>query len=42
MKRFGVSARHGADELIPVSQIFDHSKRVRSLEIAATAIDVTA
>jgi hypothetical protein len=29
------AARHGADELILVSQIFDKSKRVRSLEIAA-------
>jgi len=29
------AARHGADELILLSQIFDHSKRVRSLEVAA-------
>jgi alkanesulfonate monooxygenase SsuD/methylene tetrahydromethanopterin reductase-like flavin-dependent oxidoreductase (luciferase family) len=27
--------RHGADELILLSQIFDHAKRVRSIEIAA-------
>jgi len=30
--------RHGADELILTSQIFDHAKRVRSFEIAAAAM----
>ncbi len=29
------AGRHGADELILISQIFKHSKHVRSLEIAA-------
>ena len=30
--------RHGADELILTSQIFDHAKRVRSYEIAAEGL----
>ena len=43
--RAGLSAfaeRHGADELILTSQIFDHAKRVRSYEVAAEAMGVTA
>ena len=32
--------RHGADELILTSQIFDHAKRVRSFEIAAEAAGI--
>jgi alkanesulfonate monooxygenase SsuD/methylene tetrahydromethanopterin reductase-like flavin-dependent oxidoreductase (luciferase family) len=39
--RAGLNAfaqKHGADELILTSQIFDHAKRVRSYEIAAEAM----
>jgi luciferase family oxidoreductase group 1 len=33
--------RHGADELILTTQVFDHAKRVRSLEVVAEAMGLT-
>jgi luciferase family oxidoreductase group 1 len=32
--------RHGADELIVTTQVFEHSKRVRSLEVVAEAMSL--
>jgi len=36
------AAAHGADELILATQVFDHHKRVRSFEIAAEAMGLSA
>jgi alkanesulfonate monooxygenase SsuD/methylene tetrahydromethanopterin reductase-like flavin-dependent oxidoreductase (luciferase family) len=36
------AAQHQADELILVSQVFDHAKRVRSYEITAEAMALEA
>jgi luciferase family oxidoreductase group 1 len=36
------AAAHGADELILATQVFDHKKRVRSFEIAAEAMGLSA
>ena len=34
--------RHGADELIVTTQVFDHDKRVRSFEVVAEAMGLSA
>jgi luciferase family oxidoreductase group 1 len=35
------AGRHGADELILTTQVFDHGKRVRSFEVVAEAMGLT-